>query len=261
MTTYSDRRRLEGRHVVVTGAAGGIGQVVCRRVHEEGAKVTGIDLRGDANEPLWQELEADFLTLDVSAPRPEIEAALEGLGPVHGLANVAGVDAIANFPDYDDDEFARVMHINARGPLHMVQALRSRMPAGASIVNTVTMDALIVLRTTANASVLYGATKAAMAQMTRELASQLGGAGIRVNGVAPGLTLTPVTAQMPDDRRQWIINRTAIGRIGRPEDIANAIAFLLSDASGFVTGQILPVDGGLAATLDAPKELRAAAEP
>lgn len=258
MDNYSDRRRLDGRHVVITGASGGIGQVVCRRVREAGATITAIDLRGDASDPLWRELEAEFIALDVSSPRAEIEAALADVGPVHGLANVAGVDAIANFPDYDDDEFARVMNINARGPLHMVQALRSRLQPGASIVNTVTMDALIVLRTTANASVLYGATKAAMAQMTRELASQLGGAGIRANGVAPGLTLTPITEQMPDDRRQWIVERTAIGRIGQPTDIAAAIAFLLSDAARFLTGQILPVDGGLAATLDAPPELRAA---
>lgn len=257
MSDYSDRRRLDGRHVVITGASGGIGQVVCRRVHLKGAKITAIDLRGDAGDPLWQELGADFIRLDVSAPRPEIEAGLAGLGPVDGLANVAGVDAMVNFPDYDDEEFARVMHINARGPLHIVQALSSRLRPGGSIVNTITMDALVVLRTTANASVLYGASKAALAQLTRELASQLGPSGVRVNGVAPGLTLTPVTEQMPDDRRDWLLDRTAIGRIGQPADIANAIAYLLSDAASFVTGQILPVDGGLAATLDAPRELRA----
>jgi NAD(P)-dependent dehydrogenase (short-subunit alcohol dehydrogenase family) len=256
MSNYSDRRRLDGRHVVITGASGGIGQVVCRKLHALGAQITAIDLRGEADDPLWRELEAEFIRLDVSAPRGEIEAGLAELGPVHGLANVAGVDAIANFPAYDDEEFARVMHINARGPLHMAQALSSRLQPGGAIVNTITMDALIVLRTSPNASVLYGASKAALAQLTRELASQLGGAAVRVNGVAPGLTLTPVTEQMPDDRRDWILERTAIGRMGRPDDIANAIAYLLSDAASFVTGQILPVDGGLAATLDAPRELR-----
>lgn len=257
MDNYSDRRRLDGRHVVITGASGGIGQVVCQRVREEGATITAIDLRGDSSEPLWQELEADFLPLDVSSSKEEIEAALADLGPVHGLANVAGVDQAVNFGEFDEAEWARVMHINARGPLFIAQALHSRMQPGASIVNTITMDAMIVLKTTRNASVLYGATKAAMAMLTREMASQLGDDQIRVNGVAPGLTLTPVTVQMPDDRRDWIVERTAIGRIGQPIDIANAITFLLSDAASFVTGQILPVEGGLAATLDAPRELAA----
>lgn len=256
MTNYSDRRRLDGRHVIITGASGGIGQVVCRKLHALGARITAIDLNGEVGDPLWRDLDAEFIKLDVSAPRAEIEEGLAEVGPIHGLANVAGVDASVNFPDYDDEEFARVMHINARGPLHMAQALASRIQPGGAIVNTITMDALIVLRTSQNASVLYGATKAALAQMTLELASQLGGAGIRVNGVAPGLTLTPVTEQMPDDRRDWILERTAIERMGQPIDIANVIAYLLSDAASFVTGQIVPVDGGLSASMMAPRELR-----
>lgn len=254
MENYSELRRLDGRHVVITGAAGGIGQEVCRRVHAAGATLTAIDLRGE-DDPLWQELGAEFVELDVSAPRAEIEAGVAAIGQIDGLANVAGVDANANFGDYDDDEFARVVHVNARGPLYLTQALHGRMREGASVVNTITMDAMIVLKTTANASVLYGASKAALAQQTRELASQLGPDGIRVNGVAPGLTLTPVTEQMPDDRRQWIVERTALGRIGQPEDIANAIAFLLSDAARFVSGQIVPVDGGLGTAVYGPAEL------
>ena len=253
MENYSELRRLDGRHIVVTGAAGGIGKEVCRKLHAAGATLTALDLRGE-DDPLWGELGAEFIQLDVSGSREEIEAGVAGIGEIDGLANVAGVDANTNFGEYTDEEFARVVHINARGPLFLTQALHGRMREGSAVVNTITMDALIVLKTTENASVLYGTSKAALAQQTRELASQLG-PKVRVNGVAPGLTLTPVTEQMPDDRRQWIVERTALGRIGQPEDIANAIAFLLSDAARFVSGQIVPVDGGLGTAVYGPAVL------
>lgn len=254
MTNYSDRRRLDGRHMVITGAYGGIGQALCRRVRAEGATITAIDRRG-AGDRIWSELDADFISLDVGSGREEIVAALADVGPLHGLVNVAAVESNANFPDFDDEEFARVLDINTRGPLHLMQALRPRMQPGTSVVNIITMDALVVLRTTPKSSALYAASKAALAMLTQELASELGPDGIRVNGVAPGLTDTPMSATMPDDRRRWIVERTALGRIGQPEDIADTSAFLLSDAARFVTGQIIAVDGGMAAALYGPPEL------
>ena len=93
--------------------------------------------------------------------------------------------------------------------------------------------------------------------LTRELASELGPDEIRVNGVAPGLIDTPPMQAMPEERRQWIVDRTALKRIGEPEDVGDPIAFLLSDAARFVSGEVLPVDGGMAAALYGPPELLA----
>jgi 3alpha(or 20beta)-hydroxysteroid dehydrogenase len=255
MTNYSERRRLDGRHVIITGAYGGIGRALCQSVRSLGARITAIDVVSEADDPLWQELEADFISLDLGAGAEDIAAALADVGPVHGLANVAAVESIANFPDYDDEEFARVLNINTRGPLYMMQALRPHMADEMSVVNIITMDALIVLKTIEKSSALYAGSKAALAMMTRELAAELGPAGIRVNGVAPGLTHTPISAIMPDDRRRWIVGNTAVGRIGQPEDIAATTAFLLSPAARFITGQIIAVDGGLGTAIYGPPEL------
>jgi NAD(P)-dependent dehydrogenase (short-subunit alcohol dehydrogenase family) len=255
MSTYSDRRRLDGRHVVVTGAYGGIGQVLCHRARALGATITAIGRRGSSSDPLWSELDANFIALDVGSARNVIADAVSEIGPLHGLVNLAAVESTADFPDYDDEEFARVLDVNTRGPLHLMQTLRPQMQPEASIVNIITMDALTVLKTTAKSSALYAASKAALATLTRQLAAELGPDGIRVNGVAPGLIDTPMTSTMPDDRRRWIVERTALGRIGQPADIADVTTFLLSDASRFITGQVLPVDGGMAAAMYGPPEL------
>ena len=252
MATYSDRLRLDSRHVLVTGARGGIGQALCRQLRERGAALTVVNRGDDSGNPLWDVLEATQLTLDVGSPRQRIETTLADVGPIDGLVNVAAVESVANFPDYDDDEIARVLGVNLRGPLHLMQALRDRLRPGSSIVNVITMDALLVLRTTPKSSALYAASKAALAMLTKELASELGPDGIRVNGVAPGLIDTPPMRQMPSERREWIVERTALKRIGQPEEIGSAIAFLLSDAARFVSGEILPVDGGMAAALYGP---------
>jgi 3-oxoacyl-[acyl-carrier protein] reductase len=257
VSSYSDRRRLDGRHVVVTGARGGIGQALCRRLRADGAELTVVNRGGSAADELWRELEAEFVLLDVGSPRAEIEAALAAVGPLDGLVNVAAVESVANFPDYDDEEVHRVLDVNFRGPLHLTQVLRDRMRPGTAIVNVITMDALLVLRTTPKSSALYAASKAALAMLTRELASELGPDEIRVNGVAPGLIETPPMREMPAERRRWIVERTALKRIGQPEDVGDAISFLLSDAARFVSGEVLPVDGGMGAALYGPPELLA----
>ena len=259
MSSYSDRRRLDDRHVLVTGARGGIGQALCRRLRADGARLTVVNRGGSAEDELWRELEAEFVLLDVGAPRAAIEAAVAAVGPLDGLCNVAAVESTASFPDYTDEEVHRVLDINFRGPLHLTQVLRDRMRPGTSIVNVITMDALLVLRTTPKSSALYAASKAALAMLTRELASELGPEQIRVNGVAPGLVDTPPMKLMPEERRRWIVERTALKRIGEPEEIADVISFLLSDAARFVSGEVLPVDGGMAAALYGPPELLAGA--
>jgi NAD(P)-dependent dehydrogenase (short-subunit alcohol dehydrogenase family) len=241
MTSYSDRRRLKGHHVVITGAHGGIGQALCRRIHADGATITAINRSGQADDPLWKELGAEFIALDVGAPGSVIAQAVADVRPLNGLVNMAGVDSTSSFPDYTDQEFARVFNIHTRGPVHLMQTLRPKMQPKTSVVNIITLDALIVLKTMAKSSALYAASKAALALLTGELAAELGPEGIRVNGVAPGLIDTAATAKMSGDRRRWIVDHAALRRIG-----------LCCNASRFITGQVLPVDGGMAAAMYGP---------
>jgi NAD(P)-dependent dehydrogenase (short-subunit alcohol dehydrogenase family) len=252
--TYSGRRRLDGYHIVITGASGGIGRALCRRVHRDGATITAIG-RHRENDGLWRDLNATFIVLDVGAPRDVIADAVSAIAPIKGLVNLAGVESVQNFPDYDDAEFTRVVNINVRGPLNLIQALRPKMQPGTSIVNVTTMDAMLVLKTMAKSSALYAASKAALAMLTQQLAAELGPDHIRVNGVAPGIVDTPATANMPASRRDWIVEHTALRRIGQPPDIGDVIAFLLGGASSFVTGQVIPVDGGMAAAVYGPSQV------
>ncbi|HVO54038.1 MAG TPA: SDR family oxidoreductase [Solirubrobacterales bacterium] len=238
------RRRLDGKHVVVTGAAGGIGSEVCRRVRRLGGTLTAIDVPDRADSPLWEELEAPFIGIDLAGGLDEAHAALAPIESLDGLVNVAAVGPKEVFPEYTDSAWDLIFDVNLRAPMHMTQALFPRFQPGTAIVNFLSLEGLSVVNTSGKTAAAYAASKGALATFTRTLAVDLGRAGHRVNAVAPGLIATAQTAAISDASRQWVIGQTPLGRVGEPIDVAKVVGFLLSSASRFMTGEEITIDGG-----------------
>jgi 3-oxoacyl-[acyl-carrier protein] reductase len=253
-----ERLGMTGRSVVVAGAGGGgIGTAVCRLLAEAGAVVAALDndrahlaLSERAMEEAggrYRSFVADVRNADDVAAA--ISEAAEA-GPFHGLVHVAGglfPDEWAPLLETPPETFDSVLELNLRSAFLTTRAVGTLLVeqgTGGSIVHITSIAALSAMPFGA----AYAAAKAGMAALTRTAALELGRAGIRVNAVAAGSVRTPrnVTQSSPDDAPA---ERAAIplGRRGRPDDIAGAVLFLLSELSGFVSGQVLPVDGGSSA--------------
>jgi 3-oxoacyl-[acyl-carrier protein] reductase len=183
---------------------------------------------------------------DVSKPgdfAAIVEAVVGRAGKIDILVNSAGILEYAVFGEIDPASFERQFAINTLGVLLMMQAVAPHFPAsGGRIVNVSTNLAYRQIE----GCVVYAASKAAVSAMTEGFAKELGKKGVTVNAVAPGATLTPMTAWLSDEMKAGISASTPLGRIATPEDIADVIAFLSSDESRWVTGRTLLVDGGLA---------------
>lgn len=228
-------KRLIGRVVVVTGAAGGQGAAEAEALRREGARVIATDVtqapgcrRHDVtSEKDWANLVADLR---------------ETYGQVHGLVNNAGVTWRARIDDVRPEDMARVHAVNVTGPLLGIQHLLPLMGTGASIVNIGSSAAL-----TAHYPVAYTTSKWALRGLSRTAAMELGRRGIRVNTIHPGFIETDMTASAAPAFREANLLGTPLGRTGTVDDITPLVVFLLSDDASFITGAEIPVDGGLTA--------------
>jgi meso-butanediol dehydrogenase/(S,S)-butanediol dehydrogenase/diacetyl reductase len=221
---------LEGKVAVVTGGASGIGEACCKLLEASGASVHVADLAG---EPL----------VDVT-DRPSLDRLAGGLERLDVLINAAGI-LTENRPvdELPPEDFRRNFEVNVVGILNACQAFGPALRAArGAVVNVSSQAALVSLP----AQAAYTASKGAVAALTRSLAIDWAEAGVRVNAVAPGFTLTPMTQDFFDNKTfvAAATKRIPLGRVLQPEEIAGAIVFLVSPLASAITGVVLPVDGG-----------------
>lgn len=248
MTTQPDiTSSLAGKTVVITGAGRGQGAAEAAALAAAGATVVACDLAwpsdASADDRVVQR------ELDVADPAAWARLADElarDHGVVHGLVNNAGITHRARLGEVELEDWNRVFAVNAAGPLLGIQALMPLMTDGGSIVNVGSLAAV-----TAHAAVSYTASKWALRGLTHTASMQLGPRGIRVNLLNPGFIETPMTGAAPDSFRRANLANTPLARLGAVGDIVPAVLFLLSDASAFITGAEIPVDGGQASHVGA----------
>lgn len=241
---------LRGRVVIVTGAAAGIGQATAHGFAQEGCKVASWDIRDGQAEPggLFQRVDVT----DATSVGAAIEGVLACWGSVQVLINNAGILRDGQLVKYkggglagvmSEEQFDAVVGVNLKGVFVCTRAVVPGMiEAGGGVI----LNASSVVGLYGNfGQTNYVASKAGVIGMTRVWARELGKHGIRVNAVAPGFVATEMVQAMPAKVLQSMVDHTPVGRLGKPEDIANAYVWLASDAASFVSGAVVSVDGGM----------------
>lgn len=227
---------------LVTGAGGSLGRATAEALAADGYDVVAVDLDGDTAQVTAEKTGGRSHQCDIG-DREAVFSMAAATGPVDVLVNNAGINRPAPLLDAAPDDVLAVIATNLLGALWCVQAYAPGMGGkGGCIVNISSGAARLNMPFLG----VYPATKNALESLTVQLAVELGPIGVRVNAIAPGTILTPAVAQMLDEDMREARRRTLpAGRLGTPEDVARAVAFLASDAAGYITGQVLYVDGGL----------------
>lgn len=250
-------RGLSGKMAIVTGGASGIGKAISVRLAEEGCKVVIFDLNGEGAEAAAGDIRGNGGTVftqkvdvaDYEAVRAAVTASESEAGPTDILINNAGWDRIVNFLDSDLELWDQVIAINLRGPLNLHHVVLPGMVerGGGKVVN-IASDAG---RVGSSGEAVYSACKGGLIAFTKTMAREMARARINLNTVCPGPTDTPLFAQVSGGGEagqkiaEGLKRAIPFKRLGRPDDLTGAVAFLASDDAGFITGQVISVSGGL----------------
>lgn len=238
---------------IVTGGSRGIGRAVAVRLAKDGMNLV-INYRGNSaaaeeTERMCRELGAEVLLVQGDVSRAEdceklAAQAKEAFGRVDVLVNNAGITRDGLLARMTEEDFRAVLDVNLVGPWNMIKAVNRIMMKQryGRIVNLSSVTGLMGNMGQTN----YAAAKAGILGMTKSYAREVAGRGITVNAVAPGFIDTDMTGAMPEGAKDKIITGIPMGRTGKPEDVAEAVAFLASEQAGYITGEVLRVDGGMA---------------
>lgn len=238
---------------IVTGGSRGIGRAVAVRLAKDGMNLV-INYRGNSEaaeetERICRELGAEVLLVQGDVSRAEdceklAAQAKEAFGRVDVLVNNAGITRDGLLARMTEEDFRAVLDVNLVGPWNMIKAVNRIMMKQryGRIVNLSSVTGLMGNMGQTN----YAAAKAGILGMTKSYAREVAGRGITVNAVAPGFIDTDMTEAMPEGAKDKIITGIPMGRTGKPEDVAEAVAFLASEQAGYITGEVLRVDGGMA---------------
>lgn len=247
-------REFEGKVALVTGGASGIGAAIVELFVERGARVAILDLQADLASSLAARLGVDRClalptdVVDATGVRASVDALIKAFGTIDIAVNCAGTNRFVEPQDVDDALWRRILAINLDGPWNVCSAVMPEMIRRRSgrIVNVGSAAGVLGIPK----AVPYSTAKHGIVGLTRALAVDLGPHNITVNCVAPGTTLTPlVEAATSETFKRLATERTPLGRLGQPRDLAEAILFLASDRASWITGVVLPVDGGLTSAI------------
>jgi 3-oxoacyl-[acyl-carrier protein] reductase len=246
-----EKMRFQEQVAVITGAARGIGRAIALAFVGEGAKVALVDIDGEAMERVREEIgtrggQALPIPCDISRSSDVgemVNRVLRRFGRIDVLVNNAGIIRRGTIETVTEEDWDRVIAINLKGTFNCCKAVVAPMKkqGGGKIVNVSSISGKMGDITSAPG---YGPSKAGGDALMKTLARQLAPYGIRANAVAPHAIETEMSAQWSEERRREIIAAIPLGRLGRPEDVAQAVLFLASDAASFITGEILDVNGG-----------------